>query len=212
MPSTKIDSISGRELPGSARGPDRPRAETPRSPNPTRIRVASLLLLAAVIGVSSLAASCGSGNPSIGPAPASASLGKIAYVDGAALWVKSLPDGSPRQVITESNVSAPKWSPTGRWLLYRRGNEAWVVSDDGSADRTIAGDAIWALVSDDLATGGNSVRTQHADGSGVRTLVAPTSAGGATITSFHDLSWSSNGHWLAYVERVVSNGKDLLNI
>lgn len=162
---------------------------------------AAVLMFVPALVVTSFFSGCDHSATKVAPGPAS--LGKIAYVDGGALWTRPLPDGSPRRVTTDSSVSQPKWSPSGQWLLYRTGEDRRIVREDGSVARTIAGDPTWAPAADDLATGGGDVRIQHADGSGVQTLVTASSESGST-TTFHDLSWSSDGKWLAYVERVTS--------
>lgn len=131
-------------------------------------------------------------------------LGKIAYVDSGVLWTKQLPNGEPQRVTTEDRISQPKWSPSGQWLMYRTGDELRVVREDGTAARTILPGSSWAPARDAITSGGDDVRIQNADGSGVHELIAARSAVGST-TSFHDLAWSSDGAWLAYVERVISD-------
>ncbi|MEJ2352594.1 MAG: hypothetical protein P8Y03_22640, partial [Anaerolineales bacterium] len=53
--------------------------------------------------------------PDLGkPAPAYPDLGKLAYVQGGDLWVKTLPDGEPQQLPTDGLNTQPRWSPSGK--------------------------------------------------------------------------------------------------
>jgi len=49
----------------------------------------------------------------------SGDLGKIAYVQGGDLWVKSLPDGAPLRIA--AGATHLRWSPSGSWLLVAKG-------------------------------------------------------------------------------------------
>src|SRR5215813_10116400 len=59
------------------------------------------------------------------------SLGLLAYVDRETLWLRALPDGTPRPLVTGRRIAAPKFSPTGRWISFRDGDLEWIVSTDG---------------------------------------------------------------------------------
>jgi len=59
------------------------------------------------------------------PRPATATppppdLGRIAYVQGGDIWIKSLPDGQPARLTNDGRNSEPRWSPSGRWLAFRK--------------------------------------------------------------------------------------------
>ena len=59
------------------------------------------------------------------------SLGLLAYVDRETLWLRALPDGTPRPLVTGRRIAGPKFSPTGRWISFRDGDLEWIVSTDG---------------------------------------------------------------------------------
>jgi hypothetical protein len=47
----------------------------------------------------------------------------------------SRPDGSGFRLLGEG--SSPEWSPDGRWIVFERGRDLWVVRRDGSGARRI---------------------------------------------------------------------------
>jgi len=68
------------------------------------------------------------------PVPATATppppdLGRIAYVQGGDIWVKSLPDGQPARLTSDGRNSEPRWSPSGRWLAFRK-NRTVILQED----------------------------------------------------------------------------------
>lgn len=80
------------------------------------------------------------------------SLGVIAYVEINGLWVRALPDGEPRN-LAGGPVSFPRFSPSGRWILYTQNDVAYVVSVDGKQISRIGYGAVWSPVSDQLWVG-----------------------------------------------------------
>ena len=77
-------------------------------------------------------------------------LGVIAYVEIDGLWIRALPDGEPRNLVG-GPVSFPRFSPSGRWILYTQNEVDYVVSGDGKQVSRIGDDgAVWSPVSDDL--------------------------------------------------------------
>ena len=58
---------------------------------------------------------------------AAKSLGTIAYVEYDGLTARTLPDGQPRKVL-DAPVSFPRFSPSGKWILYRHNDVSYVVS------------------------------------------------------------------------------------
>jgi hypothetical protein len=101
------------------------------------------LLLVAIAGLTaSLLLACG-GNEKVGneptgtaapqPTPTSGvGLGKLAYVQGGDIRVKALPDGEPLRLTTDGQNREPRWSPSGEWLAFRKGDDqVWVMRADG---------------------------------------------------------------------------------
>ncbi len=52
--------------------------------------------------------------------PAPQSLGRLAFVQGSDIWVKTLPDDRPQRITTDGRNREPRWSPSGNWLAYRK--------------------------------------------------------------------------------------------
>ncbi len=109
-------------------------------------RIASLGLLLLVSGARW--ASCAPER-----ADPNASYGVLAYVQGGKLCIRELPGGRILQVTTRGIAERPKWSPTGKWLLFEQrsaDNEHYwertlLVRRDGSDVRIVRGaqDAAW---------------------------------------------------------------------
>ena len=77
------------------------------------------------------------------------SLGMIAFVEIDGHWVRSLPNGETRNLVG-GPVSFPRFSPSGKWIMYAQNEIAYVVSLDGKQVRRIGKRAAWSPVSDDL--------------------------------------------------------------
>ena len=54
------------------------------------------------------------------PTPTSINLGRLAYVQGGDIWVKTLPYGPPQRLTTDGRNKEPSWSPSGDWLAFRK--------------------------------------------------------------------------------------------
>src|SRR5262245_48041534 len=68
-------------------------------------------------------------NPSTAELP---SLGRIAFIQDGDIWVKDELDGEPLRLTNDGQNSEPRWSPSGKWVAFRKtGAEVWVVSEDG---------------------------------------------------------------------------------
>lgn len=67
-----------------------------------------------------------------------ANIGKVAYIQQGNLWIKSLPDGSAKQFTTDGLASIPRWSVSGKWLLFQKKNQLWVTGSDGRNCRMVA--------------------------------------------------------------------------
>ena len=63
------------------------------------------------------------------PIPDDARLGWLAYVLDGDIWIKYLPDGQPQRITDDGVNVAPRWSPSGRWLAFRkRDSQLWLHS------------------------------------------------------------------------------------
>ncbi|MEJ2266500.1 MAG: hypothetical protein P8X95_23895 [Anaerolineales bacterium] len=139
--------------------------------------------------------------PDLGkPAPAYPDLGKLAYVQGGDLWIKTLPDGEPQQLTTDGLNTRPRWSPSGEWLAYRHGdNQVWVISSDGSQKFLLPGsvsmDAFaWSPAADRLAYVDAMTELQLAEpGAEPQTLVSSPER-----HSIPYLAWSPDGAWITF--------------
>ena len=47
-------------------------------------------------------------------------LGRVAYVQGGDIWVRSLPDGKPQRLTNDGRNREPHWSPSGEWIMFRK--------------------------------------------------------------------------------------------
>lgn len=84
-----------------------------------------------------------------------APLGWLAYIQDGDLHVKALPDGQPRRLTDDGRNREPRWSPSGRWLAFRKGeDELWAISPDAGVSRRIDGRVgafVWSPITDTLA-------------------------------------------------------------
>jgi Tol biopolymer transport system component len=132
------------------------------------------------------------------------SLGKLAYVQGGDIWVKTLPDGDPQRLTTDGRNREPRWSPSGQWLAFRKGDhQVWLISADGNDARSLNEDATvgsfaWAPVSDRLAYVANGeMRAIDADGTDPATLVPPSLPDRDPGQVGH-IVWAPDGSCIAY--------------
>jgi len=131
-------------------------------------------------------------------------LGRLAYIQGGDLWVKDLPDGQPRRLTSDGRNREPRWSPSGRWIAFRKGDyQVWVMrADSGAAYPLNQGRAVgafaWAPTDDRLAyvAPDGALVVASAGGGDEQQLVS--GAGGQTHTGVVHFAWSPNGEWLAY--------------
>jgi len=178
------------------------------------VRVKKVLLVA-IAGLSAgLLVACGGGPEKIGgkePTATAApeatvspgvSLGKLAYVQGGDIWVKALPDGEPLCLTTDGRNRGPRWSPSGQWLAFRKGDDqVWAMRADGTAAHPLNEGAAaiafaWVPGRDRLAlVAGGALVAVDADGSNQRQLAA---GGGGPGTGVLDAAWSPDGEWIAY--------------
>lgn len=158
-------------------------------------------------------------SPTQTPTP-TASLGKLAYVKGGDIWVKALPDGEPQRLTTGARNSEPRWSPSGEWLAFRKGDfrQVWVMRADGSEARSLEavpdGAFAWSPVADQLAfADADRLKVVNADGTEPVTLVAgppvtPPTPPPSKENTVGRIAWNPDGTWIAYewMERHIDQG------
>jgi Tol biopolymer transport system component len=65
---------------------------------------------------------------------AESSLGTIAYIQADGLCIRDLPAQTPRRLVDGTNLKAPRFSPSGKWIAYSQDDVLHVVSrQDGKA-------------------------------------------------------------------------------
>ncbi len=139
-------------------------------------------------------------------------LGRLAYVQGGDIWVKGLPDGEPQRLTTDGHNSEPRWSPSGQWLAFRRGdfNRVWIMREDGVAARQANQgrpvDAFaWSPVEDHLAyvdASNGALCVQDADAEQSEALVREVGEDSPTPPERErgvtEIAWSMDGTRIAY--------------
>ncbi|MGQ9677490.1 MAG: zf-HC2 domain-containing protein, partial [Chloroflexota bacterium] len=133
------------------------------------------------------------GPPTPHSVPGDASLGRIAFTREGDIWVKELPEGEARRITQDGANDTPLWSPSGEWLAFRKGKQAWVARASGADAHQVQGDDVgqysWSPTSDRLAyVTTEGLFVVDADGSDRRELAKST--GG--------FAWSPDGQWLAF--------------
>jgi Tol biopolymer transport system component/DNA-binding CsgD family transcriptional regulator len=141
-------------------------------------------------------------------------LGKVAYVRDGDVWVKDLPDGDAHRVTAhdfgDEAYVAPKWSPSGQWLLAYSNAQAVVMRADGTSRRVYDGRftmPVWSPVADRLAFAHMSdgsgtpdeILVEDAEGSD-RIVAASATAPPGEHAAISDVSWSPDGLRIAYAE------------
>jgi len=132
-------------------------------------------------------------------------LGKLAYVQGGDIWVKALPDGEPQRLTTDGRNSQPRWSPSGEWLAFRKGDyQVWLIRADGNDvhplyERGPVSAFAWSPAEDRLAyvAGSDmlSLETINADSTDPVTLILPATG---AVGRLGRIAWSPDGAWIAY--------------
>ncbi len=137
-------------------------------------------------------------------------LGKLAYLQGGDIWVRELPDGEPQRLTDDGHNAAPRWSPSGNWLTFRKENDVWIMRADGTDACRISAassrDYAWSSVADRLAyvAGQSSLRliekNDLAQGEGIVLLRLAIEE--QSLTTIQYLAWSPDGRRLAYVLQI----------
>lgn len=140
--------------------------------------------------------------------------GRLALVWGSHLYVADGTAGTLRQIPSTGVAATPAWSHDGRWLAYRRLQDAatgeiWIASADGGQSYRI-GQALAASRSDlgwSPAVATLAAVLQDASGKSGLWLASPGGiprplrGAGNAVTSF---AWSPDGAMIAYVTTVSS--------
>jgi len=136
------------------------------------------------------------------------SLSNLAYIQDGDVWVKTLPDGEPQRLTTDSRNTEPHWSPSGDWLAFRKFKQVWVMRADGSDARSMMavpdGAFAWSPIADRLAyADGDRLKVVNADGTDPATLVAGPSVTPPTPPPLKEntvgrIAWSPDGAWIAF--------------
>ncbi|MGC9348999.1 MAG: hypothetical protein ACP5JG_12720, partial [Anaerolineae bacterium] len=145
--------------------------------------------------------------------PTPPDLGALAYVQGGDVWVRSFPDGERRRLTTDERNRAPRWSPTGEWLAFRKGehDQVWIIWTEGK-DAYAINEGIpveayaWSPGEDRLAYVDTPNGELHVQGAGAphpRVLVQDTWENPATPPpqqqrSVREIAWSPDGTRIAY--------------
>jgi Tol biopolymer transport system component len=159
-------------------------------------------------------------------------LGQLAYVQGGDIWIKPLLDDTvgPLRLTTDGYNREPRWSPSGKWLAYRKerqsvlleppatvqGNvltaarrQVWVIQSDGNADHPLnqglsVESFAWSPTGERLAytTPGGGLYIINADGTGLITLVAPDTSVTLGEQQIGQIMWSPDGRSISYEWRV----------
>lgn len=87
---------------------------------------------------------------------AETAFGSLVNVEAGGLWVRSLPGGQPKQLISGSHIHLPRYSPSGEWIAYRDGETLSVIRANGSMHtRLSARIGTWLPLDDVLAVSTN---------------------------------------------------------
>lgn len=141
------------------------------------------------------------------PIPPSPNLGRVAYVQGGDIWVKTLPEGKPQRLTTDgrNREPQPRWSPSGEWLAFRKEKQVTVEQDvpcDIPKPRGICTDRVSILQ--------KQVWMMEVSGSSAHPLNQ-----GMSVDAF---AWSPTGDRLAYttategLSTINANGTDLITL
>jgi Tol biopolymer transport system component len=154
--------------------------------------------------------------------------GMLAYIQNGDVWVKELPNGEPRRLTTDGRNRSPRWSPSGEWIAFVKGDspptttieqdQLWVIRKSGADAQALNGGGLgiyqgqfqqfkWSSVSDVLAftTATGDLGVTGPDEWRVRELFTNGSA--EKKLGALSFAWSADGKWVAYGREDVLNAK-----
>lgn len=105
----------------------------------------------------------------------SGSPGSLVYIQNGTLWIRRLPDGTPRALTSGSRLYAPRFSPSGRWILFEdSGDLLRLVSADGSRSKSWQASGDWLPGRDQLVINETNILGEDNDWSSpLKTLTDP---------------------------------------
>jgi Tol biopolymer transport system component len=122
---------------------------------------------------------------------------ELAFIQNGNLWVKELPAGEAKQLTTDGQNRSPRWSPSGEWLAFYKGHQAWVTPKSGLPTRAFPGCSLdWSPTSDTLLCTPTEGRTSAVAVDGTNQGELPPARRGRAFRSI--TAWSPDGRWLAY--------------
>ena len=170
--------------------------------------------------------------------PTSLNLGQLAYVQGGDIWIAPLFDesASPQRLTVDGYNREPRWSPSGKWLAYRKerpitssGSSAqsrdlsnlrrqiWLIQADGNGEHPLnQGSSVesiaWSPLADRLAytTSRGGLQVINADGTNVITLLPEDNSVPVGANQVGQIFWSPDGKWIAYERRTQPASRPLL--
>ncbi|HTP06926.1 MAG TPA: hypothetical protein VMP08_01650 [Anaerolineae bacterium] len=160
--------------------------------------------------------------------PTKLELGQLAYVQGGDIWIMPLLDDSisPQRLTTDGYNREPRWSPSGKWLAYRKERQStvvespvagqsidlatmhrqvWVIQADGNGEHPLnqglsVEQFVWSPTGDRLAytTLGGGLIIINADGTGLVTLITAGTSIALGEQQIGQIYWSPDGRSIAY--------------
>lgn len=145
-------------------------------------------------------------NVNVEPTTVPKDLGKLAYIQGGDVWVKSLPDGELQRFTQDGKNKEPRWSLSGKWLAFRKGDSSvYLIDKSGNItwplnEGATVGSFAWSSIKDSLAyASGGEIYTVDADGKNLKTLISAGSVDNQPDeTQIGRLIWSPDGTRIAY--------------
>jgi DNA-binding CsgD family transcriptional regulator/dipeptidyl aminopeptidase/acylaminoacyl peptidase len=130
---------------------------------------------------------------------------KVAWVAGGRIWAKTINGSAVLVTPAATDDAEPKWSLSGKWLAFRRGNAVWVIGESTPPTALVdvgVGGFEWSPVGDVLAL------TTAAG----RLLVWDPASGAsrelARKTFFGSFAWSPDARQIAFAEMPVPGPTD----
>ena len=152
--------------------------------------------------------------------PDGATLVYTSSRDRDAIWLIPSAGGMARSIPTgQPNVTNPKFSPDGRWILYRAGSgsawHTWIIAADGGTPVAVtAADSLQGWMADWSPDGTRIAYTRGSQGGWGQLVITPTQDGpsrtlaDSVSSGYAATAWSPDGSRIVY----RSLGHDLLAI